>query len=239
MNKVAAIFVLGIFSSLNSSSQPDTAKKEIPQGVIHIRKATCTPYVKVEYSLQLSKVAWGERSVNYNGDVQLQRVPVYDSLFYGPDLKREYPRETTNISRYIGLNLAFSFPANDTPAVDTMYVDVWISKNGKIQYADPDTVNTGNMNNELVAELGALTVSLEGQQWGTAGGFDTPKQLMKPSEFVAENYCCRMAIIVSSMPLTTDQKNTRAVFSPFDIPLNCPASDEEQKAFLQRNLSKQ
>jgi hypothetical protein len=48
-----------------------------------------------------------------------------------------------------------------------------------------------------------------------------------------ESYYCEVFVIVSSYPLTQEQKITR--YAAFDYPLNSPPVDGQQKASMEKN----
>jgi hypothetical protein len=63
----------------------------------------------------------------------------------------------------------------------------------------------------------------------------TPKKFLRRQKRMAENYYCVLYIISSAKPLTTEQKSTGSRYAPFDIPLNSPPGDEQQKDFIEGN----
>ncbi len=206
----------------------------IRPGVIKVRKPKLTPYVKVEYNLYLANVKTAETIVTgKDGFPYRKSVPVYDSLRYPENLERMYPKQAVLLSKFYAENMLYTYPSADTTRIDTMLVGLWIGKNGKIRYIDPDTTYTGDMPELLVAELYAISMSLE--EWGSGGGYKTPKKFLKPSQPVGESYYCEVYIIVSTAPLTEEQRNTGAAWAPFDFPLNSPPMDERQRDFLLRN----
>jgi hypothetical protein len=114
-----------------------------------------------------------------------------------------------------------------------LVVGMEILIDGKIKFVTPYTESAGNMPQEVVDQLAKLSDGIT--NWGTGGGYQTKKKLFKPIQRTQENYYCEIYIIVSSYPLTVEQKNTGMAYSPFDYPLNTPTVDDEQKASLKKN----
>ncbi|HTL81571.1 MAG TPA: hypothetical protein VL651_07695 [Bacteroidia bacterium] len=212
-------FIVLFFTAffIHAAAQDTT---EVPAGVIMVKKPVTTPFVKAEYSLFLSKVRWTDEIVYYHGIPETNRIPVYDSGYYLSPLERALPAKSINLGRYFALNLTYDYAVADTPRVDTLVLGLLLNEKGKIQYVDPDTEDAVHMNADLKAELSAIAMSLEDQDWGEPGGYYEPSHALRPKQFVPECYYCELTIIVSSMPLTPDQKSTRAVFPPRDLPLN-------------------
>jgi hypothetical protein len=237
--RIIGCFVF-LFAGSAAAQNPDTLLAKVNDtggvqaGVIKVRKPRLTPFVKVEYNLYLADMNTVEILVpgpdNYP---RRKRVPVYDSLKYPYTLERMYPGKAVLLSKFYAENMLYTYPSADTMRIDTMVVGLWIAKNGKVSHVDPDTTYTGGMPELMVSELYAISMNLE--EWGSGGGYKTPKKFLKPSQPVGEGYYCEMYIIVSSAPLTEEQRNTGAAWSPFDFPLNSPPMDERQRDFLLRN----
>ena len=235
MKVLRTFFLLSLLAPLFAIAQQDTVVSG--PGVIHVRKEQIAPYVKVEYVLNLAHVRQVEVLVPVGKNMPPERttIPQFDSTLFPYSLHRVYPQKTTALSRYYSTNIDFNYAPSDTPRADTMYVDLWIDKNGKIRYAAPDTFHTGKMPHELMLQVASISQSLYGQEWGKGGGYSTPKKFMQPSEFTPESYHCELRVIVSSYPMTVEQKRTGAKFAPFDFPLNSPPLDGQQEQFMEMN----
>ena len=218
------------------SSQNDTS--EIPQGVIYVRKPTIIPYVKVEYNYYLSRVSMVKVNVPVNngieGAVETDNVPVFDSFAYSPKIKRVYPKQKELLlSKMFVENLTYLYNANDTPRVDTIVIGLWIDRSGKIKRVMDDPEYTLKMPEQMVKELTRASQKLSGETWGDKGGYYEKKKRFRPQALVIEHYYCEIFVIVSSYPLTEEQKITR--YSAWDYPLNSPPLDEQQRASKEKN----
>ncbi|HEU4718601.1 MAG TPA: hypothetical protein VFU15_12240 [Bacteroidia bacterium] len=236
MNKFSLTVVLFLF--LSALHAQDTAR-DVQPGMIMVKKPAIHPYIMIEYSLYLSDVKKTYILVPDPFDsayMARKMVPVFDSSRYTDAEKRVYPQKKESIARYYAESLAYRYLPSDTPMVDTMYVDMWIDNRGKIKWVSPDTNYTGAMPEELKKELAWISLSLN--DWGTGGGYMTPKKLFHPPQYVPGNYYCEMKIIVSSGPVTAAQKTSGATYAPFDIPLNSPATDEQMDDFIMQNTKK-
>ncbi len=216
---------------------------EIPIGIIYVRKPHITPYVKVNYKLYLAHVnpKGSQRDVLVTDrnsgftDTQVEPIPTFDSNMYSKKLKREYPVNADPLSKYFVENLRFQYQPNDTPRVDTMLIEMWIDPRGKIKWIMPDTEYVGNMSSALVRELDSISWRIS--DWGTECGYHTTRKFLRPSHLILESYYCEAFVIVSSYPLTQEQRKTGKSYAPFDYPLNCPPINPEQKSSLENNLS--
>lgn len=110
---------------------------------------------------------------------------------------------------------------------------MWISHNGKLRWKDPDTSYYGGMPRELALRIYLSMMKTE--EWGTGGGYLTPKKFMRKQKRLAGDYYCMMYVIASAKPLTAEQKSTDSHYAPFDIPLNTPPENEQQRDFLKNN----
>lgn len=233
-----------LFFSAELMAQPFNAGSdsvEIPQGVIYVRKPHIRPFVKVDYKLYLCRVDPNglrreipvtDRNTGFT-DIQIETVPLFDSAFYSKKLERTYPQKSYLFSKYFVENLKYQYQASDTPRVDTMVIGMWIDKSGKIKRAMPDTEYTGNMPRKLVTELAG--VSMRMTDWGEKGGYKTKKKFLRPSQLVIENYYCEFFVIVSSYPVTNEQKKSGTAYALFDYPLNSPPTDEQQRQSMEKN----
>lgn len=240
MKSVCLIFVsLVLFGGVSFaqviSAAPDSV--EIPQGIIFVQKPHITPFVKVDYKLFLSRVRMQEVLVPVNNGienyVERDNRPVFDSSIYPKSLERVYPKKNPVFSKYFVENLDYQYQASDTPRVDTMVIGMWIDRFGKVKRVMPDTDYTGEMPRALVTELAAISWGIN--DWGEKGGYKTKKKLFRPSQLVIENYYCEAYVIVSSYPLTDEQKKTGTSYALFDYPLNSPAADAQQQASMDKN----
>ncbi len=206
--------------------------KEIPVGVIRVKKPVSRPFIEVEYKLYLSKVTTVAKQVPFNdgipGDYQIDNdFPIYDSSLFTENVKRVYPQKTILLSRYFAENLQFRYTATDTSSSDTLRAVMWLSIAGdsaKIKRVDADTSSVGNMPDEMEKELAWISEGLSGTNWGKVGGMLTPKS----GQFMPMDYCAEIFVIVSARPLTAEQKRSGMYFAPHDYPLNCPADTEAQ-----------
>lgn len=241
-------YISGQRSSLTDTSSishqkiiPDSSSNEIQAGIIYVRKPHISPFVKVTYKLYLAHVnpKGGQREVGVTDknagftDTQIEIIPTFDSNMYSKKLARDYPVNADPLSRYFVENLNYRFQPNDTPRVDTMLYGMWIDSRGKVKYIMPDSNYDCHMSSALIRELDSISWRIS--NWGTGGGYHTPKKFLRPAHFVGESYYCEVYVIVSSYPLTVEQKKTGTSYAPFDYPLNCPAIDPEQKASLECN----
>jgi hypothetical protein len=216
---------------------------DIPQGIIYVKKPHLPVFVKVDYKLFLAhvnprgaqiQVPVTDKQTGFT-DIQMMPVPTYDTAVYSPKLKRVYPQKEELLSKYFAEGMKFEYQANDTPRVDTMIIGMWIDARGKVRFALPYDMSESKMPPEVIDQINAITATIG--EWGAAGGYMTPKKLFKPSKLVLESYFCELHVIVSSVPLTTEQKKSGASYSPFDYPLNSPANDKEQERSLNENSS--
>ncbi|MDQ3108670.1 MAG: hypothetical protein M3R17_02150 [Bacteroidota bacterium] len=219
-----------------SYSGRDTA--EIPEGVIYVRKSAIIPYVKIEYKYYLSQVHTVEVLVpvdnGIDGNVERKRVPVFDSSHYSPKLERVYPKEHgLLLSKMFIENMTYRYNENDTPRVDTMVIGMWIDKKGGVKQVLDDPEYTLQMPDQMVKELTWASQSVK--EWGAAGGYYEKKKFLRKAPLIFESYYCEVFVIVSSYPLTVEQKLTR--YAPFDYPLNSPPLDEQQKASGEKNAA--
>lgn len=236
---------LGLFSQIypyavvpnnqngNIPEQPDTQPAPVKQGVIKVRKPSVRPYFKCEYYLTLARVSQVEMLVEApNGEQYRELMPVFDSGFSEAN-ERVYPLKSEHFSKKFVEQIEYSYAFEDTASVDTMRVQMWIGKNGKVRWKNPDTSYNGNMPHALEMELYSSVMSLT--EWGTGGGYMTPKKFLRKQKRMAENYYCVLYIIASAKPLTAEQKSTGSRYAPFDIPLNSPPGDEQEKDFIEGN----
>lgn len=221
--------------ALLPKADPDTSS-EIPQGIIRVRKPTVVPYVKVEYKYYLSHVNMVRVNIpvdnGVNGNVETDNVPVFDSSVYPKRLVRVYPKEKELLSKMFVENMMYRYNANDTPRVDTMVMGLWINARGKVQRVMDDPEYTLQMSDDLLKELTRTSQTIT--DWGDAGGYYSGrKKLFKKPTLILESYYCEVFVIVSSYPLTQEQKITR--YAPFDYPLNSPPLDEQQRLSREKN----
>lgn len=214
---------------------PDT--KPVPQGVIKVRKPQIRPYFKCEYYLTLAHVREVEVEVTGpDGFPARDRLPVFDSTTYSESFERLYPQKEIHFSRQLVDTIDFCYSFEDTANVDTMFIEMWIGSNGKVKWKDADTVYAGEMPAGLRAELYRYVMTIS--DWGKGGGYKEPKKFMRKQRRAGESYYCQMYIIASARPLTSEQRHTGARYAPFDIPLNSPPGDEQQKDFIEGNRVK-
>lgn len=217
----------------------NTARAEIappdtkPQGTIRVRKPKKQPFFKCEYYLTLCKVREVQVPVETPFGIEMDKQPVFDSGYYRSNPERVFPLKQIHFARQLVDTIGYRYSFDDSTSVDTMVVQMWIGTNGKVKWVDADTVFTGAMPLELRSELYRYAVSVS--DWGKGGGYKSPKQFMRKQKKLAENYYCKMYIIVSSAPLTAEQRHTGASYAPFDIPLNSPPQDEQQREFMDGN----
>ncbi|CAN5915176.1 hypothetical protein BH11BAC7_BH11BAC7_20300 [soil metagenome] len=214
---------------------PRDTSTEIPQGIIYVRKSTIIPYVKVEYKYYLSHVNMVRVNIpvdnGVEGNVETDNVPVFDSSVYSKRLVRAFPREKELLSKLFVENMMYRYNASDTPRVDTMVIGLWVNTRGKVQRVMDDPEYTLKMSDQLAKELTRTSQLIT--DWGDAGGYYGRKKLFKKAPLILESYYCEVFIIVSSYPLTQEQKITR--YAPFDYPLNSPPLDEQQKVSGEKN----
>jgi hypothetical protein len=194
-------------------------------------KKKIIPYVKVDYKLYLSNVKRVDIIRYVNNVPYRDKVPVFDSMRYPENLERVYPQQTVTLSKTFSSRLDQPvYFEKDSDMVDTMYVGLWIGEDGKIKWAEADTMLAGDMPKEVMSEIAFAATHI--REWGYGGGFKTPKKFLKPSKFVPESYYCELFVIVSAHPLTSEQKTKSLHMALFDYPLNCPASDEKQREWI-------
>jgi hypothetical protein len=237
--KLLKLFI-PFFLFANFSNAQDTLR-DVSPGVIYVKKPQITPYLKVNYKLYLSKVSTVAKEVPVNngipGYVEVDRdYPIYDSSKYLENTNRFYPQETVLLSRHFAESMLFTYQPSDTPRIDTIRFVMWIKSNGKVKRVDVDldSSHIAKMPGELVKEVSSIAYGIT--EWGKGGGYMTPKKFLKPSQLVPEDYCAEIFIIVSSMPLTEEQKMTGKSYAPFDYPLNCPPADNEQQNSIDKNI---
>ncbi len=227
------LFVLLLLVPFLALAQPGDVVK---QGVIKVRKPAVRPYFKVEYYMTLSRVTEVEILVpapnGIPGQMERDKVPVFDSS-YSSKNERVYPQKATHLSKKLVDEIEFSYSFGDTTSIDTMVVELWIGKNGKIKWRSPDTSYNGDMPRKLELEL--YSAMMEMTEWGRGGGYKEPKKFLRKQKLIPENYYCVLYIISSAKPLTTAQKSSGSRYAPFDIPLNSPPENEQQKDFLEKN----
>ncbi len=211
---------------------PDTPPKPVNQGVIKVRKPVIRPYFKCEYYLTLASVRWVQVPIETPRGIEMDKVPMFDSS-YSRSFDRLYPQKEIHFSRQLVDTIDFAYSFEDTASCDTMMVEMWIGTNGKVKWKEADTVYTGSMPSELKAELYRYAMSIS--DWGKGGGYKEPKKFMRKQHRAAENYYCMLYIIASAKPLTAEQRHTGARYAPFDIPLNSPAGDEQERDFIEGN----
>lgn len=218
----------------NIVTRPDSPP--VQQGVIKVRKPQIRPYFKCEYYLTLSRVREVEVLVPANdgipGSMNRAMRPWFDSSISNANT-RIYPEKNVHFSRLLVDTIDFTYSFEDTASIDTIAVDMWIGTNGKIKWLEPDTVNNGEMPRELERELYYYIMSFT--EWGKGGGYQEPKKFLRKQKRMTGNYYCRMYVIASSKPLTGEQRHTGARYAPFDIPLNSPPGDEQEKDFIEGN----
>lgn len=215
--------------------QQPPSGSNVKQGVIKVRKPSVRPYFKCEYYLTLANVHEVETEVPSPSGfgVEIDRVPIFDSSIYGEANTRVFPTKMVHFSRMLVDQVEFSYSFDDTSSIDTMVVEMWINKSGKIRWRNIDTTYGSTMPRQLELEL---YESVNGMtEWGKGGGYLTPKKFFRKQKRIGESYYCVMYIIASSKPLTAQQKATGARYAPFDIPLNSPPDSEEQRDFLDGN----
>lgn len=213
----------------------DVAPKNDPvvkqQGVIKVRKPAVRPYFKCEYYLTLAHVQQVEVLVQapsgIPGDMERDLVPVFDSSVYSASNKRVFPTKMGNFSKMLVEQVQFTYSFDDSASIDTMVVEMWINKSGKIRWRNVDTTYGSTMPRQLELELYSVVNGMT--DWGKGGGYMTPKKFFRKQKTIGESYYCVMYIIASSRPLTPQQKATGSRYAPVDIPLNAPPADEEQR----------
>jgi hypothetical protein len=222
--------------SNNPARIPRAAPSEtIPQGVIKVRKPQIRPYFKCEYYLQLANARMVQVEVPSRlmpGTVELDNRAYFDSVSTAR-FEPIYPRKSFLFSKFLSENVDFSYSYEDSASIDTMYVEMWISHSGKIRWKDPDTTYYGGMPRELALRIYLAMMGTE--EWGTGGGYLTPKKFMRKQKRMAGDYYCLLYVIASAKPLTIEQKSTDSHYAPFDIPLNTPPENEQQRDFLKGN----
>lgn len=236
---IALFLPLGLFAQLlphdvlpgaDTGDQPRT----MPQGVIKVRKPKVRPFFKCEYYLTLCRVREVEILVpaanGIPGVYERDRVPVFDSAISAAN-ERVYPQKSMHFSRLLADSILFSYAFEDTASIDTMVVELWIGTNGKLKWTRPDTLNNGDMPRELQRELFFITRNL--RDWGRGGGYKEPKRFLRKQHRMAGNYYGVLYIIVSAKPLTPEQKHTGVRWASFDIPLNSPPENEQQRDFIE------
>jgi hypothetical protein len=216
----------------NLVAPPDT--KPVPQGVIKVRKPVIRPYFKCEYYLTLADVREVEVEVTGpDGYPARDKLPVFDSTRYSQTFERIFPQKENHFSRQLVDTIDFCYSFEDTASIDTMFVEMWIGSNGKVRWKDADTVYAGQMPAALRSELYRYVMSIT--DWGKGGGYKEPKKFMRKQRRAGESYYCQLFIIASAKPLTAEQRHTGARYAPFDIPLNSPPGDEQQRDFIEGN----
>ena len=232
----------GLTASSATTFKMDTSDTsgEIPQGVIYVRKSNIIPYIKVEYKYYLSRVNMVkiDRPVEngIEGYYETDNVPVFDSAVYSRTLKRLYPKKTQAplLSKLFVENMKYLYSASDTPRVDTMVIGMWIDDRGKIRRVLDDPEYTLKMPEQMVKELTRASQMVSGTMWGERGGyFQKKKKIFSRPTLMIQSYYCEVFVMVSSFPLTEEQKVTR--YAAFDYPLNSPPVDEQQKASMEKN----
>lgn len=204
----------------------------VKQGVIKVRKPAIRPYFKCEYYLTLASVSEQEVTIasptpEFPGELVRVKMPIFDSMVYGKANTRLFPEKRFHFSRKLVDDIQFAYGFGDTSSIDTMVVEMWIAKNGKIRWRNIDTTFGSTMPRELELEL---YQSVNGMtEWGEGGGYLTPKKFMRKQKRIAESYYCVMYIIASSKPITPQQKSTGVRYAPIDFPLNAPANEEPEE----------
>jgi len=239
MNGMRGLFTLILFFPLLLLAQ-NAGDNPIAQGVIKVRKPSVRPYFKVEYYLTLARVTEVEILVpaasGIPGVMERDKVPVFDSSLYSPKFERVYPVKSVLFSKMLVDQINYSYAFGDTTRIDTMMVEMWIGKNGKIKWRSPDTTHNGTMPRALELEL--FTAFSLMSDWGMGGGYMEPKRFLRKQRRMAENYYCVLYVISSAHPLTTQQRNTGSRYAPFDIPLNSPPDNEQQRDFIEGSKRK-
>lgn len=220
----------------NPGTQPDVAPAEtIPQGVIKVRKAKLYPFFKCEYYLTCAHVRMVQMEVpSPDGiGVQLEQVPMFDSAVYAR-YEPIYPHKTMLFSKHLWENVnSFSYSSEDSASIDTMKVHMRIGSNGKVRWTYADTTYYGGMPRELALRIYLAMNSVE--EWGEGGGYLSPKKFMRKQTRMGSDYYCLLYVIASAKPLTNEQKSTQSHYAPFDIPLNAPPENDQQREFLKGN----
>ncbi|HLG02615.1 MAG TPA: hypothetical protein VI731_03410 [Bacteroidia bacterium] len=236
IQRVSFIFLIACFLFPGKVVSQDTL---IRTGTVHLSKPQIQPYVLVAYRLELARVKQAEVliPVKYEDVPAVERdlQPVYDSVFYPATFERVFPQKEVHFSRFFSENLVYTYSASDTPRVDTMRVGLWITPNGKIKFVAPDTTGDYTILVALEKELAYISERMRNAAYGRGGGYNTPGKLFRPSEFHKESYYCELFVIVSSTPLTIEQKNTGSHWAAFDMPLNSPPDDSQHAEFVKRN----
>lgn len=214
--------------------------EEVQQGVIKVRKPAVRPYFKVDYYLTLSRVTEVEILVpaanGVPGVMERDKVPVFDSSFSAKN-ERVFPVKSVHLSKLLVEQIDFAYAFGDSSSIDTMVVEMWIGKNGKIKWRSPDTTYNGDMPRALELQLYGVFMGMT--EWGMGGGYKEPKKFLRKQKLVPENYYCVVYIVSSAKPLTAQQKSTGSRYAPFDVPLNSPPENEQQKNFIEGNIKKE
>lgn len=212
------------------------ADAPIPQGVIKVRKPAVRPYFKVDFLLTLSRVTEVEILVpaanGLPGVMERDKVPVFDSS-YSEKNERVFPVKSVHLAKLLVDEIDFSYAFSDTTSIDTMVVELWIGKNGKIKWRSADTLHNGNMPRALELELYTTLTGMT--EWGKGGGYKEPKKFLRKQKLMPENYYCVLYVVSSAKPLTAQQKSTGSRYAPFDIPLNSPPDNGQQREFIEGN----
>lgn len=207
----------------------------IPQGVIKVRKPQRHPYFKCEYYLTLTSVQEVEVLIpDYNipGTYYRDKQPVFDSG-YSYSNERMYPHKSVLFSRLFAEKTEFTYSFDDSTSIDTMVVEMWITRSGKLKWKRIDTAYNESMPRRLETDL--YRTMMDANEWGEGGGYKTPKKFMRKQKRMGSDYYCVLYVIASSMPLTNEQRSTGSSYAPFDIPLNSPPENAQQRSFLEGN----
>lgn len=201
----------------------------VKQGVIKVRKPSIRPYFKCEYYLTLSRVQEVQIEVASPSGfgVEMDKVPVFDSTIYSERYARVFPEKDINFSRLLVDEVDFAYSFDDTASIDTMVVEMWITKTGKIKWRNVDTTNGSTMPRTLELELFQSVNNMT--DWGKGGGYLEPKKFLRKQKRQGESYYCVLYIIASAKPLTQQQKQTGMRYCPIDVPLNAPPAGEPLK----------
>jgi hypothetical protein len=114
-----------------------------------------------------------------------------------------------------------------------MVMGMWIDRFGRIKRVLDDPEYTLKMPEQMVNELTSAGQKVANTNWGQPGGFYPKKKLFHKAPLTLESYYVEVFIIVSSYPLTQEQKITQ--YTPFDYPLNSPPIDQQEKKSLEQN----
>jgi hypothetical protein len=196
--------LVSALATAQPAMQPDTLEKATR--TIVVRRKPLRPYIKVEYNM-FAVCVTENRQVDFDstGSGDWLTLELFDTSCIDNGLQRVLPQHRVQFGRTYAQNITYTYSPSDSNRTDTMLVGFWVDRTGKIKNCYPDVIEATTVPPDLYGQL--VLISKSFQVYGDkGGGYFTRRKFLRPSEFRRSDYYCTVRIIVSSKPLTPEQR---------------------------------